>query len=138
MTNDEINRRVAEECGWRAVAVYEWDGDVRLPKQYHWDGHKATGLPNYANDLNAIRTAVESLKGRPAKHWSGDASLAYVESLLKITGAHELDYDDCYSPEELLNLSEATARQRCEAFLRAVGKWDDGKAKKRIKAGQTK
>jgi hypothetical protein len=104
MTDQEINKRIAEECGWRQVSVFEWKDGVRLPKQFHESG---SGLPNYCNDLNAMHEAEKFLW--TTNNWS---ACSYGEGLNKVTTSWSW---------------HATARQRAEAFLRTVGKWEEGK-----------
>lgn len=58
--------------------------------------------PNYCNDLNAMHEAEEFL--------SGNLWIGYVNELANIEG-------------NLFGI-RATARQRAEAFLRTLGKWD--------------
>jgi hypothetical protein len=77
---------------------------------------EAEPAPNYPADLNAMREAVASLS--PVRQ------SIYVANLISVVGMDE-NSDAPYF--EWLSLSEATAAQRAEAFLRTIGKWDENK-----------
>lgn len=62
-----------------------------------------TNWPNYCVDLNAMHEAEEHLRG--------NQFLRYAEMLDDIIGS--------------LGGIRATARQRAEAFLRTLGKWEE-------------
>ena len=63
---------------------------------------------NYCNDLNAMAEAE--------KHISQDIWNVYINQLAKVTGAEEST-----DPSFLC----APARQRAEAFLRTLDKWEE-------------
>jgi hypothetical protein len=98
MTDEQINQRIAEACEW----VPDCDGGIC------WDQHGAPLItpPNYCSDLNAMHEAEKSLT---------DEQCVFVRDYLR---------------ERLENypasryIWHATARQRAEAFLRTLGKWD--------------
>jgi len=78
--------------------------NAAIRKITHCDEHWM--LPRvYTHDLNAMHEAEELLKGRQFE--------AYGIKLNDIEGS--------------LWGIRATARQRAEAFLRTLGKWEDGK-----------
>ena len=115
MTNEQINAAIARECGWT---------DCRVIQKATSDGCKsvAYGIPNgygydvicpfFATDLNAMHEAekwmISSL--RLLDFWK------FSEKLKQIVPANL--GDDSYI--------HATARQRAEAFLRTLGKWEEG------------
>lgn len=66
------------------------------------------GHGNYCNDLNAMHEAEKVL---------GKKLSEYGNHLCALTRANEGDRPECY-------IWHATARQRAEAFLRALGKWE--------------
>jgi len=103
MTNDQINQRIAEACGWTEVGECE-NGGFRLrgfPPNRH-EAHRKP-IPNYCIDLNAMHEAEKSLRGI---EWD-----VYVDSLANTW----------------VEVVHASARQRAEAFLRTLGKWEDEK-----------
>lgn len=96
---------IAEAVGWteikeRSNPYYEMTGDK--PAGHHGNSH----VPDYLNDLNAMHEAEKCL--------TAIQKLKYEQELLKICAG-------CYSRAIV-----ATAAQRAEAFLRAIGKWEEG------------
>jgi hypothetical protein len=105
MTNEQINAAIAEVCGWKphADGVRYYQGNFSI-----WKVGKC--LPDYCNDLNAMHEAESVLKG--LDKWS------YVLRLTEVTQSQSSDEMSFFC---------ATARQRAEAFLRTLGKWEKGK-----------
>ena len=111
MNDEQINRRIAEACGWKDVH-HSWDwGNV-------WIGTKVEPhptapyekIPNYAGDLNAMHIAQLTLK----RHSSRSMFRKFL---------HDEVMEDPMNPDNAPEF--ATARQRAEAFLRTIGKWED-------------
>lgn len=96
MTDEQINQRIAEACGW----VPDCDNGIC------WDQHGAAIItpPDYCKDLNAMHEAEKVLM---------HADLLF-EYGMHISIDHKYD---C--------LLRATASQRAEAFLRTLGKWKE-------------
>ena len=98
MTDDQINRAIAKACGWKPKR------QTKLTRTGHfkvsYENH-----PDYCADLNAIHEAEKTLT---------DANMFvmahHIERLVSAHGQHYF---------------HATARQRAEAFLRTLGKWED-------------
>jgi hypothetical protein len=101
MTPQEINRRIAEACGWTPLPIPVGHGGAPLFSKKEWEDIR----PNYHGDLNAMHEAEKTLTE---------------------------DQRDFYYPRNLgswVNLNApiySTAAQRAEAFLRTIGKWEDG------------
>ena len=97
MTDEQINIAIAEACGWKKLSEYNGAWGRDLQRTYL--------LPDYCNDLNAMHEAekvfgeVYSIK-----------SYEYEDWLQSIIG-----HDQTW---------RATARQRAEAFLRTINKWE--------------
>lgn len=98
---------IAEACGWHRVkdspygissAAMEYDSRLLIP--------------DYLNDLNAMHEAEKALKADDLLH-----VLTYVRHLAIVMRE---------SDEALIGTIHATATQRAEAFLRTIGKWEDG------------
>ena len=88
MTNEQINKVIAETCGWiERPTCTDFLGNPLLP-------------PDYCNDLNAMNEAENGLGATQMRH--------YGQWLQNI-----------YGP-----IYRATARQRAEAFLKTIGKWE--------------
>jgi hypothetical protein len=126
MTNEEINKAIAEACGWKY-----WHNDVETmllhPKEtwpeskYHRKVHGMrsgtgkmpiqdfSGLPNYCTDLNAMHEAENKLLTGA----TGELKRCWLEHLTRAATVGGTSAE-C-----------ATAAQRAEAFLRAIGKWEE-------------
>jgi hypothetical protein len=114
MSDQEINTAIAEECGWTKVFSEEW-GPLRGLKSgdKFYAGCAFTTVPDYCNDLNAIRDAVMTLPENK-------------QVLYGVRLAWACGHTDKGSVG-LWKISTATARQRAEAFLRTLGKWKETK-----------
>jgi hypothetical protein len=96
MTDKQINAAIAKACG---ICHSDEHGPL-----YKTDQGWVVDCPNYCTDLNAMREAEETLKG-------------------KQFGTYGIALNDI---EGSLWGIRATARQRAEAFLRTLGKWEEG------------
>ena len=94
MTDKQINTAIAEACGWGGEPVVNTDGK---------GGVWVTNCPNYCSDLNAMHEAEKVL----TEHQNESI---YPRNL----GAWRNPTKPIY----------ATARQRAEAFLKTLGKWE--------------
>jgi hypothetical protein len=97
MTDEEINATIAEACGRKRRPDGGWYPD---------NGSAGTqAILNYCNDLNAMHEAENTLT---------DANMFvmahHIERLVSAKGQHYF---------------HATARQRAEAFLRTLDKWEE-------------
>lgn len=100
MTDEKINATIAEACGW----VPDCDRGIC------WDQHGAAIItpPNYCGCLNAMHEAEKALT---KAQWQ-----EFVDHLAKGWGSVSDSWKD---------VCHATARQRAEAFLRTLGKWEE-------------
>jgi hypothetical protein len=101
MTDEQINQRIAEACGWRWYQGYRWKDSSGL-SAFAWD------IPDYCTDLNAMHEAERVLT---KAQWQ-----EFVDHLAKGWGSVSDAWKD---------VCHATARQRAEAFLRTLGKWEE-------------
>ena len=99
MTDQEINIAVARHTGWTHLPPNTVQYTARRP-----DGKWDT-IPDYANDLNAMRTVEE---------WMGSEPMLadYLNALD--------DSDHLVGNTAWVSSTLASARQRAEAFLRTV------------------
>ena len=121
MDEKEQRIKIAEACGWDCdpEETREWDSRGQwcvAPAGYHFKWpysdlvSKAMHLPDYLNDLNAIQEAVMSLSIPQRSDWSVELNKTMgMESSL-------CGWQD---------LITATAAQRCEAYLKVKGLWDE-------------
>ena len=108
MTNQQINQAIAKACGF--VCLHEFQVDKDGAKFGFWEypptwtgPKKQPWCLDFCTDLNAMHEAEKSL---PIKK-----ILIYFKKLEKGTSFW----------------FRATARQRAEAFLRTLGKWEEAK-----------
>lgn len=112
MTDEQINAAIAEACEWEGnLLCRDYEGNL-------WPSEP----PNYCSDLNAMHEAEKVLDG--VHSWNGEehhcnAEEAYMGHLTNIIvkNSGQKISDDW-------QLVCATARQRAEAFLRTLGKWE--------------
>ena len=131
MTTEEINIVIAESSGWHPHP----DNDKRKQKFWTYGGggyglpngcdkRKAAnppihdgawenilGLPDYCNDLNAMHEAEKVL--------TPEQLVDYCAFSLRVATG-----EGCVTDYKMIR---ATAAQRAEAFLRTIGKWEEGK-----------
>lgn len=106
MTNDQINRAIAEVCGWTDIHDSGpwhnhklWGYPPELPGQ---GGNAYKYIPDYCADLNEMHEAEKAC--RVDRNW------IYLNELDLVCRV-----DAVY----------ATARERAEALLRTLGKWEE-------------
>ena len=104
MTPTQINKRIAIACGWKPVTHPGLEGFWEDPKEL---GFAIASIANYHGDLNAMHEAEGTLS---REKWD-----MYELKVGWITG------------ERGFRKINATAAQRAEAFLQAVGKWENDK-----------
>lgn len=113
MTAKEINTAIFESLGWKYVPptpkrhsyVIELENLPRWTKGRGKRYAYSDDIPDYCNDLNAMREAVLTKKAFPGA--------AYVDHLADV-----LDSSASY------HLIEASAAQRAEAFLKTLNLWE--------------
>jgi len=118
MTNEQIDIAIAELLGWRFI---ENDPDY----EPYWEDPNGTKIavnfiyhrvPNCSGCLNAMHEAEQAL-------WRMDWNKRYVfnDNLANIIKGKTVNRNE-WNAETLL---DSTARQRAEAFLRTLGKWEE-------------
>jgi hypothetical protein len=104
MTDKQINAAIAKACG---ICHSDQHGPL-----YKTDQGWVVDCPNYCTDLNAMHDAQMVLtKDR-------NSYLTTLAGLVEVDHLRGLDADWPWVC--------ATARQRAEAFLRTLGKWEEG------------
>jgi len=73
-------------------------------------------VPDYLNDLNAIHEAEKTLPETKRGYFNAE--------LFKLATGRNLS-SAIKEPEFIFTALNASATQRGEAFLRAIGKWDE-------------
>jgi len=120
MTDEQINAAIAEACGWRLQGSPEhqkatdgWQFGHTFAINPSGEVVSRNGIPKYCNDLNAMHEA-EQHQWRKSYFSRYD----YVDQIGKILKKHH------WNRMEPVDMLDATARQRAEAFLRTLGKWE--------------
>lgn len=118
MTKDEQCLAIADACGWKPRPSYQGD--------YQWLNPEGQGswLLKYTSDLNAMHEAEKMLTydRETSVGTFGDYKVE-LEEIVSRDARAEL----CATGKRLIpakhHAFHATAEQRAEAFLRALGKW---------------
>jgi hypothetical protein len=114
MSDEQIDCAIAKHMGWKQLRKIQqivsthhgWTGIYKNTAHYEF-------IPEYCQDLNAIHEAEKTLsKRRGEYHTKGWG--AYTMFLA--------DINDTFTTET--RLIHSTARQRAEAFLKTIGKWE--------------
>lgn len=101
MTDEQINQRIAEACGWTDIEECTCGFKLRgYPPEYSAHGKH---IPNYCNDLNAMHEAEKTLS-----ETNMFVMAHFIERFVSRHGQHYF---------------HATAHQRAEAFLRTLFLW---------------
>lgn len=107
MTDHEINIAIAEACGFKkevgCTGIIRWRNGGELFDK----------LKDYANDLNAMHEAENVLDYDQAEQYASDLWSIIMEAEKGMENPPPSNF--------------ATARQRAEAFLRTIGKWEEAK-----------
>ena len=121
MKPEDINRAIAEHCGWEFLP--ERDTHCRVQPEC-WespDGERiresCAPYPNYHGDLNAMHEAEKML--------SREQVLKYQDHLFKLVCTLDTLFPATRDCAMQGFLHHATSAQRAEAFLRTIGKWND-------------
>lgn len=112
MTNDDINRAVAIASGHITPPEGMGNFTYGLKDKFMTSGEWfRIHIPDYCKDLNAIQPVVLALPNSLKE--------AYIDWL------SDLSVNLCSSKKEAeFDLANASARQKSEAYLRAIGKWE--------------
>ena len=113
MTDKQINQRIAEACGWTEIQDCVWRHHKPWgypPLKAGQGGNAFKMLPDYCNDLNAMHLAEKVLTPKEEG--------VYFFTLKHLVGDLIWHRDTCRN-------YRATARQRAEAFLCALGKYTE-------------
>jgi hypothetical protein len=109
MTNEQINQAIANACGICHVA--------KVVPMYKTPQGWVVDCPDYCTDLNAMHEAEKVLDYEQCEAFTNTvADIVHAEN-------REKDYPFPWGFARI----HATARQRAEAFLRTLGKWEEGK-----------
>jgi len=121
MTDAQIDCAIAEHMGWKDLHEIQ-----QIAAMHHgWCGvNPESGhdefIPEYCHDLNAMFEAEKTLLGG-AKFFSKGGKSTYIWNLKNVCAlGKNLNVD-----KDFYLLIHIPARQRAEAFLKTIGKWED-------------
>jgi hypothetical protein len=126
MNSDKQRIAIAEYCGWKDVrgvthlGIPPENGMLFPYPEHHeedWRLKPFHGIPDYLNDLNAMHEAEKMLYN------DKNQSERYAEFLLDVL---EVPSPFIGTARCAFLTNHATAAQRAEAFLKTIGKWEDG------------
>lgn len=101
MTEEQINTAIALHLGWKSIVSYPDIGVMGIPPSGNSFDPVYIRTKMWTTDLNAMHEAEGTLD---EEQW--------------------MEYID-WMPQKWEAAVHATARQRAEAFLRAIGKWEE-------------
>lgn len=116
MTPEEQRIAIADFRGWKLSSRKTSPHASAMFKHQQWfspGGQRRKEPPDYPNDLNAIRDAVMELRRRDRLKYA-----MMHKELERIVAVGNSIYDD-----HSWATADATAGQRTEAFLKAIGRW---------------
>jgi len=117
MNPDKQRIAIAEACGWSNFRVSTIGRNQVLCGEKQ--GVFLLLVPDYLNSLEACHEMEKFLKG-DFKDESSQKAL-YVENLVFACHGHPDEMVDIWN----WHLIHAPAAQRCEAFLKTIGRWED-------------
>lgn len=131
MKDEQINIAIAEACGWEDVSDSGFSGlnlgippaSENLTTTRNWECVNGVGyyeIKDYSQDLNAMHEAEKVLTEQPQL-------LCYYGKLVSIV-RRERGIDEFEQHYQCLFTTHATARERAEAFLRTIGKWEESES----------
>lgn len=120
MTNEQINAAIAEACGF--VCLHEFQVDKDGAKFGFWEypptwtgPKKQPWCLDFCTDLNAMHEAETVLDYEQCEAFSN----AVADIVHAANREKDYPFPWCFAR------IHATARQRAEAFLRTLNKWED-------------
>ena len=111
MSDQEINAAIALACGWTDIKLGVLSKELIGRSNNNSD---YSVIPNYVGDLNAMHEAEQAL-------WARDWNLRYdyIDALARV------ENPTIYNRLDAVDMLDLTPRQRAEAFLRVLGKWEE-------------
>jgi hypothetical protein len=113
MNPEQQRIAIAEKCLMTQVCKCHYCGEVgHVPLLLDGNGNHSTEIPDYLNDLNAMHEAEKTLdpKGNDGKYEYWLRTVCQIPERESAKGRY---------------FYRATAAQRAESFLRALGLWKD-------------
>ena len=118
MSNEELNRKLAELLGWTNISLYEdnqdppiWTGRPKDLPRHEWDKR----IPDYCTDLNAVHEVEMGLSADPDKQYDYGEYLREAAECTGPRGRH-------FVPNGfgIWAIATLTAKQRTEALIKTL------------------
>lgn len=131
MKPEEINAAIALELGWKRCRN-DGEGNYSIDESGpHWmtpsgGAHCSNRIPSYCEDLNACAEFEQKLKRETGMLSVRCEIRTYWLKLMEIMNPGVKLWDNgtfLGSWNHAIKVSEATAAQKCKAYLRLKGKW---------------
>jgi hypothetical protein len=122
MTPDKQRTAIAEACGWREC----WINQNGEPWGFLGALHYSQSLPDYLNDLNAMREAEEVLAESQQSEFADRLNTSHKVADLTYPEPNTRGFRKALF-SEAFHLIHATAAQRAEAFLKTLELWEETK-----------
>jgi len=109
LSNNQLNELVAKACGWKQGPC--GCGFIWCDKRIRWfapDNIWHSYIPDFSENLNAMHGLEAAMDSELSMTWMSNLSLA----------VHGVDDKDT------VNMMQASARQRAEAYVLTMGKSD--------------
>ena len=130
MNNDSIKIAIAESTGWEWMRVdespwFSWflNGERKTIALEEYQKNVSLGkLPDFCGDLNVMAQTCQTV--------SETGHYKFLGHLYSIMRGEVTDHgDNKFSAFNVAIMVHATARQRAEAYLKTIGKWNHTKSK---------
>jgi hypothetical protein len=121
MSPEKQRIAIAMACGWtdiRRQRLYLGDQDLWGTKLIGGEKHR-NRLPDYHNDLNAMHEAEKVLTYEQKEQF-----VFWMNHIHPSADIHHSDTQKDFRLE-VFSLVHSPASQRCEAFLRTLGLWEE-------------
>jgi hypothetical protein len=114
---------IAEACGFSGEFGKRWILETGMEGEDEFvfaatRNHLDEEVPDYLNDLNAMHEAEETLSANQRIDFACYLTEPVRDQIYNVM-PYDLHYPVCFPA------IHTTARQRAEAFLRTIGKWEE-------------
>lgn len=112
MTNEEMDRKIAEAVGWNLEPelAHNWELRGKWCESLQKERIFAVSIPKFCTDLHAMHEAEQNLFAR-----HHDARDIFIDRLCRI-----MDPVNGYRKQGAIDIIDATAEQHAQAFIETI------------------
>lgn len=112
MTNEEMDRKIAEAVGWNLEPelAHNWELRGKWCESLQKERIFEVSIPKFCTDLNAMHEAEQNLFAR-----HHDARDIFIDRLCRI-----MDPVNGYRKQGAIDIIDATAEQHAQAFIETI------------------